>query len=168
VKAVIDTNVPVVANDRHGEFPECVARCADRLDAFTKTGVVVLDDRRRIVSEYLLNLRGTGQPGVGSAFLKWVLTNEYNPSRCCRVAITEADEDGQSFVEFPRDPRLHGFDPSDRKFIAVAMAHPERPPVLQALDSKWWGYRDILRENGVDVEFLCPSSIKQLHVRKRR
>ena len=40
------------------------------------------------------------------------------------------------------------------------MAHPEKPPVLQSFDSKWWGWQDSLKKNGVSVHFLCPDEIK--------
>ena len=51
--------------------------------------------------------------------------------------------------------RWMDFDPADRKFIAVALAHPEKPPILQAVDSQWWDFRDAFRRNGVIVEFIC-------------
>ena len=57
---------------------------------------------------------------------------------------------------------LEGFDPDDRKFIAVACAHPEKPPILQAVDSQWLDFRDALRENGVTVAFICEDDIQRL------
>ena len=39
---------------------------------------------------------------------------------------------------------------------------PERPPILQAVDSQWWDFRDALREKGVTVEFICEDDIKRL------
>ena len=50
----------------------------------------------------------------------------------------------------------------DRKFIAVAVAHPEKPPILQAVDSQWWDFRDAFRRNGVTVEFICEDDIQRL------
>lgn len=99
------------------------------------------------------NLRSEGQPGPGDAFLKWVLTNRSNPQRCALVSLTPQ---GDSFLEFPNDPDLEGFDPSDHKFAAVAHAHPDHPPVLNATDSDWWHYREALACHGVRVEFVCP------------
>ena len=52
--------------------------------------------------------------------------------------------------------------PDDRKFIAVAVAHPEKPPILQAVDSQWWDFRDAFRQNGVTVAFICEDDIQQL------
>ncbi len=45
------------------------------------------------------------------------------------------------------------------KFVAVAAAHPSRPPILQGFDSKWWGWRRALEESHIVVEFLCPEEI---------
>jgi hypothetical protein len=85
---------------------------------------LVLDDMWRIIGEYMQNLRRSGEPGVGDAFLRWVLTNKDNPQRCDLVTITPVEND---FREFPADAALSDFDPSDRKFIAVALAHPQKP-----------------------------------------
>ena len=46
---------------------------------------------------------------------------------------------------------------------AVAVAHPERPPILQAVDSQWWDFRDALRKNDVTVNFICTEDIQRLH-----
>ena len=61
---------------------------------------------------------------------------------------------------------LDDFDPSDRKFVAVANAHPEKPPILEALDSKWWGWRDALSAAGITVLFLCETEVKETYERK--
>jgi len=168
VIAVIDTNVPVVANGQGGDFPGCVVACLRCLIEFRRSGVLVLDDGWRIIREYMGNLRSSGQPGVGDAFLKWVLTNWANPTRCCLVAIAESGSGRKDFAEFPADPRLAEFDPDDRKFVAVARAHPQHPPILQALDSEWWHCRETLAENQVDVTFLCPAEIAEIDDGKRR
>jgi len=159
---VVDTNVAVVANG-NDEFPSCSMACANRIRELTRDGTLVIDDRWLIIGEYRKNLRSSGQPGVGDAFLKWVLTNQANLRRCRRVPLTPQND---SFAEFPADPRLAGFDPRDRKFVAVALASPDHPAILQALDSSWWGFRQPLAECGVVVEFLCPNDIARLHHRR--
>jgi hypothetical protein len=63
---------------------------------------------------------------------------------------------GYSYEEFPSHAGLDDFDHSDKKFIAVSNAHPEKPPILQATDSKWWGWRKALKEVGITVLFICP------------
>ena len=44
-----------------------------------------------------------GQPGLGDAFLKWVLTNQANPGKVEKIPVTpEQDADGnESYEEFP-------------------------------------------------------------------
>lgn len=161
---VVDTNVPVVANRQSAQAsPECVLACVQRLGRITNEAEsLVLDDQYLIVTEYIHNLASSGQPGVGDAFLKWVLTNWANPQRCQLVRITPLNGQKVTFQEFPAVPDLAGFDPSDRKFVAVALAHGQQSPILQAVDSKWWEFRDALHCNGVQVDFLCEQDIQRL------
>ncbi len=162
-EVVIDTNVPVVANGKSQQAsPECVINCVRRLNEVKQKGKLILDDKWLILREYMNNLRSSGEPDVGDAFLKWVLTNYTNPQRCEMVRITPKNSDQTDFVEFPSDPALAGFDKDDRKFIAVALAHPDRPPILQAVDVQWWQMRDALNQAGVRIEFLCQSDILKI------
>jgi hypothetical protein len=156
---VVDTNVPVVANLGHAAAsPACIEKCVQAVVEITDgRRRLALDDSWLIIKEYQHNLPLTGQLGVGGAFLKWVLTNHANPERCDKVAIKPIEDRG--FEEFPDHPGLAAFDRADRKFVAVAAAHPGRPPIQQAVDSKWWGYRDALQEAGVVVDFLCPEEV---------
>lgn len=153
---VIDTNVAVVANAKHLEAsPQCVRECVQRLESIHQNGYVAVDDGWRIIREYRQNLSESGQPGVGDRFLKWLLQNHANPDRCVKVALTVIDEAAQEYVEFPSVAGLTGFDPSDRKFVAVANAHPDKPSILQAVDSKWKAFGPAFLEAGITVDFLC-------------
>ena len=168
MRFVIDTNVPVVANRRSEQASTaCVWICVRCLWQITLNGKVVLDDGWRLIGEYIRNLRSDGQPGVGDAFLKWVLTNWKNPNRCELVTISPTQRDND-FREFPKDPALKRFDPSDRKFVATALGHPKRPPILQAIDWKWWHLKNALRSNGVRVRFLCKVDIQRIAGKKAR
>ena len=162
MKVIVDTNVPLVANGRADQAAEdCVATCIDELIKITEgDGKLVLDDQRRIISEYRNKLNPGGFPGVGDAFLKWAEINWANPQQCDLVSITPVDDSETNFQEFPTDPALADFDPDDRKFIAVALTHAENPPILQAVDTAWWTYRDALRQNGVTVDFICEDDIR--------
>ena len=161
---VADTNVAVVANALSEQASEdCVETCAERLEEIMRDEVkLVLDDDWQILGEYTQNLHSTGTD-VGDRFLLWVLRNWRNPQRCDLVHITPVNGSENEFEEFPDDPALVGFDPDDRKFIAVAIAHPEKPSILQAVDSQWWDFRDAFRRNGIIVEFICEEDIQQLH-----
>ena len=120
---------------------------------------LLLDEGGLILEEYRRSLRSRGQPKLCDIFLKWVLSNRANDRRCIRVRIHRRPNGMTNFEEFPRDPALRTFDPDDRKFVATALAHGDRPPILQALDSAWWAAAAALEANGVSVEFLCPDDI---------
>ena len=163
VRAVVDTNVPVVANGNSAQAsPRCVQTCVVRLRKLTESGRVVIDDKWLILKEYMANLRSAGQPGNGDAFLKWVLTNYRNPERCELVSITPTDGEPVDFEEFPASTALRDFHADDRKFVAVSMAHPERPPILQAVDVEWWQLRTAFNEAGVRVDFLCEDDMRSI------
>ena len=162
---IVDTNVALVASGRSEQASEdCVAVCAERLGQINNGEVkLVLDNQRRIIDEYRGQLNPDGQPGIGDVFLKWVEMNWANPDRCDLVSITPVDGSENAFEEFPDDPELNDFDPDDRKFIAVACAHLESPPILQAVDSQWLDFHKVFRRNGVTVEFICEDDIQRLH-----
>lgn len=159
MRVIIDTNVAVVANQRptHAS-PQCVLACLSLVNNITRqlSLILVIDTQHSIIGEYQQNLRPSGQPGVGDAFLKWVLTNQFNSQRCERVSI-QHDTAENRYSPFPDDdPDMANFDLSDRKFVAVALAHPEHPPIYNATDTDWFHHRTQLAKHGVRVEFLCP------------
>jgi hypothetical protein len=74
------------------------------------------------------------------------------------VKITPRPEDKTDFDEVPAPLELEDgdhIDPSDRMFLAVAAAHPEHPPIVQATDSKWIGWEAELAKHGIAIEWLC-------------
>lgn len=157
-EVVIDTNVLLVADGRHQDVSDdCLSFCIDRLQRVRNASTVVIDDGYRILQEYQNKLNANQPNSVGGAFLKWLLQNQANPARVCQVALTEYQED--RFAEFPVAELEPAFDPPDRKFPAVANAHPAKPVILQATDSKWLKWWPALADQGVRVEFLCPEDI---------
>ena len=163
-KCVVDTNVPILANlatqpDPGSDFPDtCVEACVDAVEHVVRTRGLILDDGDEIYDEYIGNLAPwSRQPGVGDIFMKWVHDRRGSFKASQRVPITRR---GESYEEFPPHAGLENFDRSDRKFVAVSNAHPEKPPILQATDSKWWGWKEALEECGIEVEFLCPEYVE--------
>ena len=156
---LIDTNVLRVANDTAAERygPACVLAATDLLEGIRDTGTLALDANGAIVAEYLNNANAAGMPGVGDAFLQWVLTYQASPPWCEPVAITPHPDRG--WKEFPDAADVADFDPSDRKFVAVALTHPDRPHVHNATDSDWLHHRDALAGHGVTVVFVCPEEM---------
>lgn len=154
---VVDTNVAVVANrntEQAGQ--DCVSACIDTLRQIIQDEkyIILLDDGSLIFDEYLKNLSLSGQPGFGDFFIKWLWESQTDERYCRTVPVTAHDERG--FEEFPDDPDLASFDWDDRKFVAVAVASKSGPRVLNASDTDWRDYREPLRRNGVEVDFLCP------------
>ncbi|MDR1533733.1 MAG: hypothetical protein LBU64_01340 [Planctomycetota bacterium] len=168
-KCLVDTNVAKTANlatrpDSDSDTPPtCILACVEAIEHVIKKRGLVLDAGDEIFSEYRRQLSLRGQPGVGDRFVKWVHDHRWGLAASQLVAITRDDD---SYAEFPLHPGLGNFDKSDRKFVAVANAHPDKPPILQATDSKWWGWRGALAEVGLAVHFLCLEYAKGKYVRK--
>jgi hypothetical protein len=155
---VIDTNVLIVANNRESEHAslQCVISCQKYLQSFRESKILVIDNKWEILKEYLKYYKkahNTGQPRVGDEFLEWVLSNQNNPKHCQKAPITKICEN--EFEEFPKSESLKKFDPSDRKFVAVALTHSAKPPITVAIDRGWNTHQEALTEYGVDIEFLC-------------
>lgn len=168
-KCLVDTNVPVNANlatnpEPYSDVPdECVLACIEAIEHIIKKRGLVIDEGNEIFDEYRQQLSMKGQPGVGDRFMKWVHDNRWGLPDTDRVTITK---NGESYDQFPDHNGLNDFDNSDRKFIAVANTHPAKPPVLQATDSKWWGWKDALKEVGITVQFLCSDYVEAKYQEK--
>lgn len=165
MRAVIDTNVLLVANGQRGDVsPDCVTACVRCLQEIERSGIAVIDDGHRILGEYRHKTRLNPPKGVGDVFLKWLLREAGTATRVEQISLTETAED--CFAEFP-DPALEAlFDAPDRKFAAVAHAHPDKPPILQATDCKWLDWWQALQVKGVRVEFLCPDDVCGVYGKK--
>lgn len=164
---VVDTNVVLVANGQHADVSgDCVSACAKRLESIMAGGRLVLDQAFEILCEYQHKTTPKQGNRPGDAFLKWVLRNNANPAKCDRVETRPHRHRG--YESFPDDARLAAFDPPDRKFVAVSAAHPEKPPILQAADSKWLGWAPALEDHGIRVDFLCPADIRKFQANKGR
>lgn len=162
---VIDTNVLLVANRRHdGVSGPCIAACVERLLNVRAAETVVLDDGRRIISEYASNFQPARQPGVGDEFMKWLAQNQANGDRVHLVRIDEVAVN--EFAQFPDAQLQAEFDPPDRKFVATSAAHGDRPPIVQAADSKWVVWWARLALHGISVQFPCPHDIKRFYAGK--
>lgn len=165
VRAVIDTNVLLVANGSHQDVSDaCMKMCIERLNYQKERGVTVIDDCFHILREYQNKTHPNQPKGVGDVFLKWLLRNQLNIAHVEQVSITEIEEN--RYNEFP-DANLEAhFDAPDRKFAAVSSAHPQKPPILQAADCKWLDWWETLLDHGIVVEFLCPEDACQFYVSK--
>jgi len=157
---VVDTNVAIVANGRGTHADEqCQLACVQRLKSLTSLTtreVVAIDDADRVLEEYRKYLNysrerepGKREPGMGDEFFMHVF-NQYQGKYVRRIAVTPTEDDGRGFEELPENT----LDPSDRKFLAVAVA--AEAVLLNATDSDWGAQRVLLDELGVEVGQLCP------------
>lgn len=170
---VVDTNVILVAKGMADQASQtCVQTCTARLDRIVEGPErVVIDDNWEILGEYLdYEDDSTTAARTGWGFLEWLMRNHENPEQCMKVHITPS-VDGTGFEEFPTDPALSGFDPGDKKFIAVAgvyeNVHRQKVPILQAVDSNWYGFREAFARNGLIIDFICEADIRRLYERRK-
>lgn len=152
---VVDANVPIVANgspDPHDARPpsvDCRIAAVTFIRDVVETGRVLVDAAGEIQAEYRRHLRPSGQPGVGDRFYQVVLHSAPHLIERCELPKRE---DGE-YSDLPQPLIDAGFDPSDRKF--AALARREQAPVVNATDSDWLHARALLESNGIRITFLC-------------
>lgn len=149
---VVDTNVGIAANggyQTHADI-QCQLSCVDRLERIVRKGIVAVDDKGLIFEEYRSHFSFSGAPGVGDKFFKHVSDHQHQEGRVRQVTVTPSEDDRRGFEELPRN----AFDPSDRKFLAVAIA--AKAVVLNATDSDWSEHQGLTNQLGVEVDQLCP------------
>ena len=74
----------------------------------------------------------------------------YGGKRVRQVSITPCNDGRRSFAELLEN----GLDPSDRKFLAVAVV--AQAEILNATDSDWSEQEALTSDLGVSVRQLCP------------
>ncbi len=163
---IVDTNVIVIANDTDDERKDCRDRCQARIKQIRdRRETVVVDDDWQILGEYRDNTRPNTRKGIGDLFVKRLLQNLGNPVVCTMVPITSLAGNGTDFEEFPTDTALINFDPDDRKFIAVALAHKrdngQVPTILLAIDRGWLQFIAALANHGVSVDLICEEDMQR-------
>ena len=165
MKYIIDTNVPKMAanvNAQNKLDAKCSYECLTFINRLISSNdtIVVLDSPGEIFREYRNNLSSGGQDTVATIFFNWVCRN----LTCRENSLVEQQyitvTGDREYAEFPDSPSLNGFDISDRKFIALANAHPEHPQIVEASDSLWWGFKDALNDLGIHIYFLCEDYVK--------
>ena len=168
-RCVIDTNVMITANkavichedDIVNNYPALIINCIEFLQqVINKDIYVVLDADDEIFSEYRGHLNFSGQPGVGDVFFKWLHTKrwEFPTSEVIRLNKTE-----NGYEEFPQEMENVNVDPSDKKFFAVSNAHSSKPDIFEAVDSKWWDWRNAAMRCGIHIRFLDEQYMKDFN-----
>lgn len=151
----MDTNVPVKAScildTCKIEELELIGACIEFMHRFMKDpdSKLVLDMDREIVGEYENNIKKTD---MGNQFFRWLYT--YMNKMDIINDMIKLEHINGNYCAFPNDEELNEFDAADRKFVALALTHSEKPPIVQAADGKWLGFVERLKEYGIDIEFL--------------
>jgi len=168
---VIDTNVLLVANGIGSHMgDECRLECMARLRKASESESVVVDRQYLILAQYHRKLNPNRRPpGPGDAFLRHLLQNMGHVSHVAPVDLTAVNRENTDFREFPDDRSLKDLvDPSDRMFVAASNVHPEKPPIVQAADSKWLDWELLLRGHGIHLEVLCRERLRLIRERKSK
>lgn len=124
MKCILDTNVPVKASYAVTEYKDEELELIDTCIKFIHE--FINDSESKLVLD-----------------LDWEILGEYN-----RNIKTTAM--GKEFLKWVNTYAGR----ADRKFVALAMSHDEKPPIIQAADGKWLEYVEKLKEYGIHIEFL--------------
>lgn len=155
MKCILDTNVPVKASYAVTEYKdeelELIDACIKFIHDFINCAEskLVLDLDWEILNEYKRNIKTTA---MGNEFLKWV--DAYIGRADFSKDIIKLEKKGNDYLAFPENSELDSFDFADRKFVALAMSHDEKPDIIQAADGKWLEYVEKLKEYGIHIKFL--------------
>ncbi|MDO4321367.1 MAG: hypothetical protein Q4C61_02470 [Lachnospiraceae bacterium] len=168
-KYIIDANVVLLAGTPVKDIPReqllCAKKCVDFIQNFMrdKNASLVLDDSGRILKEYRGARKVGNSPNLATVFCNWAHQNMPKYAKDF-VHLDEIQEN--VFQEYPANQQLKEFDPPDRKYIAIAYKHPDSPPIVEASDSKWWGIKEALKENKIEVIFVDEEYIKNKYMKK--
>jgi hypothetical protein len=155
---VIDTNAWAVAEGMHdGASEDCMRTCLGLLNQVDSGVQLAVDEGDRIFTEYLATLRASHTAGLAVKLAERLYRTRWGGVSCKLICITPLSDPAGSFAEVPETVR--DFDVDDQKFLAVAAAEGNTPPIFQALDREWWDRRTDLAAAGFDVQFLCAADL---------
>ena len=162
---IVDTNVPLIAQDHAHMLPSCGEACSKFMqELFAGNYTLVLDEDDHILSEYKGRMAQSTQNTFGKQFLIWIYTNQWDVNKVKKVTISHTG--AGNYNEVPQSLIDCEFDISDRKFVAVAVANNFSAPIVQSADSKWIGWLPTLVVERVIVHFLCKVELQAIHERK--
>lgn len=167
-KIIMDTNVAVKAatpqQDCKEEEWEMRKICIYFIQNLTRNpeSKLVLDLDYEIIKEYRNRIPKNTNEGL--IFWRWFDTYIGRISFEDFVKL-DKDADG-NYSMFPLEERTKEFDLSDRKFVALSRTHSEHPPIIEAADGKWLGFKEVFEEYGVHIEFLDMDYAAMMYNRK--
>ena len=172
MKVIIDTNVIYLSREPIDDLPDDMVRCAEKCNRYLTEFLnnpnpkIVLDSTMAIYNEYKKAYESVKQTSqnVATRFCQWLFyyIRNIDPQDFIDLPL---DKRGQ-YVDFPKDKRLETFDLMDRKFVALANKHPERPFIIEGSDCKWWGFREVFKDLGINVFFVDEEYVKTKYQQK--
>lgn len=158
---IVDTNVWVVASGDSSANEDCQENCLDWLLDFRESNDPLVIDLASLTSDpvpgnsVLSELRGNLKDGsFGKDLLNQIFMANY------RFDPVEIEYDG-SGARLPAEIDLPGFEPADRKWVALHIAHPDRPPIHNAYDGDWIKHEKDLQKAGIAVTQLCEAELRK-------
>ena len=123
---IVDTNVLIVASGSSEASTSCIQSSFALVNALEQgTDRLAVDAQWKILGEYYSNL--TAQD------LAYYVLNALQQQNRVDYRCIEYDDAGHATL--PADCVVD--DPSDRKFVAVALTYDDPPPIYNATDSDW-------------------------------
>lgn len=150
---VIDTNVMVAADDSEPPTSATHLSLACRQNAVTWLRSflqfrhrLVIDLDHKILSEYRRNVQSGGN--FRSYFLRDTL-------QLALVDWVRIVFDTNGHAQLPEELVTVVHDYEDRKFVAVALAHGHRPPIVNAADTDWLSCEHMLQRYNIECIHIC-------------
>jgi hypothetical protein len=157
---IVDTNVWLAASGSDAAGAECQQTCFEWMKAFRKSGANLVVDRASFLPEavpgtsVLQELRQNLAPG---AFARTLLNDHF--MRGYLFDLVELEYDGEGAM-LPESIELPGFEPADRKWVALHLGHDRQPPIHNACDGDWIKHEADLESAGIRVVQLCEAELR--------
>lgn len=156
----MDTNVWIVASGDSSASEDCLESCLNWLVDFRDSGDALVIDFASLKndgvpgSSVLTELRGNLK---GGSFGRDLFDKVFLANHRFDTVEIEYDDSG---ARLPADIQLPGFEPADRKWVALHIAHSDRPPIHNAYDGDWIKHEDNLQQAGIVVAHLCETELR--------
>jgi len=158
---IVDTNVWVVASGDSSASEDCLENCLDWLLDFRESNDPLVIDFASLTSDpvpgnsVLSELRGNLE---GGSFGRDLFDKVFMAGHRFDPVEIEYNESG---ARLPADIELPGFEPADRKWVALHIAHQDRPPIHNAYDGDWIKHAADLQRAGIAVRQLCEAELRE-------
>jgi hypothetical protein len=154
---IVDTNLWITASGRSAMSGECARTVLGFVaDLQNNDDRLAVDRKWKILGEYYKNLN---PQDLAHEILDLLLSQS-------RVDYCQIEFDADGMAVVPPACAIH--DLSDRKFVAVALAHEARPAIHNVSDEDWLEDEAILATCGVQVIHNCEAELRRRYLEKRR